>query len=100
MTSSDPRGQTRDPVNEWRVKRRVSLGMGQIPRSIERISSLDTALQSRLGFFGARCRVSNNVQNIQTKIEYTFFHNSNLCHHTTRLFTTLIIIKQRNLRLK
>jgi len=39
MTSSDPRGQTRDPVNEQRVKRNASIAMGQIPRSIERISS-------------------------------------------------------------
>jgi len=39
MTSLDPRGQACDPVNEQRVKRKVSGAMGQIPRSIERISS-------------------------------------------------------------
>jgi len=39
MTSSDPRGQTRDPVNEPSVKRKASGAMGQIPRSTERISS-------------------------------------------------------------
>jgi len=39
MTSGDARGQTRDPVNEYRVKRKVSGAMGQIPRSTERISS-------------------------------------------------------------
>jgi len=38
MTSSDPSGQTRDPVNEYRVKRKASVAMGRIPRSIERIS--------------------------------------------------------------
>ena len=39
MTSSDPSGQTRDPVNELRVKRKASVAMGQIPRPVESISS-------------------------------------------------------------
>ena len=40
MTSRDPSGQTCDPVNEYRVKHKANGAMGQIPRSIERISSL------------------------------------------------------------
>jgi len=39
MTSRDPRGQTGDPVNELRVKQKANEAMGQIPRSIERVSS-------------------------------------------------------------
>jgi len=33
MTSRGPRGQSRDPVNEQRVKRKASGAMEQIPRS-------------------------------------------------------------------
>jgi len=39
MTSRDPRCRTRVAVKEWRVKCKASGAMGQIPRSIERISS-------------------------------------------------------------
>jgi len=40
IKSRDPRGQNRDPVNKLMVKYKFTGAMGQIPHSVERISSL------------------------------------------------------------